>query len=611
MYTYSRQSTSAGLGLLLALTLQQAANAQDATFPSLTATEIVPNQYIMRTAPGANVAGVTEALKARQIDVIETLPLLGMQIVSAPQAQFGALAAQALQIRGVAYIEPVFRVQIDAAPADPQYPEQWGYERINAPLAWNTRNDSGEIVVGVIDTGVDYKHPDIAANMWTNTGETAGNNVDDDGNGVVDDVFGANFVADDVTTGDPMDDNRHGTHVAGTIGAVTDNHLGVAGVNWKTKIMALKFLSASGSGSTAGAIRAIEYGIKMGVNVMNNSWGGGGFSRALEDAIRIADNKGILFVAAAGNVGDNDNDSMPHYPSSYEVPNVLSVMATGEDDSKASFSSFGQASVDLAAPGVGILSTVPGGAYDSFNGTSMATPHVAGAAALVWAQYPDLTHHQIKSRLMDSAEVIPGLAAFSVTGARLDLAKAIGNEEDSPLPLACKSKQHAQLTYNEFLWSDSVQVGKNSNLLSVSFKLPEKMSVTIAANGSGRRVRGDGNTIVRTGLFNQNEPNNMWSASYRRINFANALDDKIISTSFSTVLPKGQHTIFWKLWVADATMQLGSGTLTVQGVPCVMGGKLQRQLADRVDITESDPRLRVRTEQLKTDQQGNSVTTDK
>src|SRR5690606_1467341 len=222
-------------------------------------------------------------------------------------------------------------------------------------------------------------HPDLAANMWTNTGEVPGNGIDDDGNGVADDVHGANFVPT-VATGDPMDDNGHGTHVAGTIGAVTNNHLGVAGVNWETRIMALKFLSASGSGTTAGAIRAIEYAIANGANIMNNSWGGGGFSRALEDAIREAHDAGILFVAAAGNSSQN-NDTNPFYPASYDVPNVMSVMATDQDDDKAGCSHFGLASVGLGAPGVGILSTTPGGSFDSFNGTSMASPHVAGAAA--------------------------------------------------------------------------------------------------------------------------------------------------------------------------------------------------------------------------------------
>lgn len=173
--------------------------------------------------------------------------------------------------------------------------------------------DSANLVVAVINTGVDYRHPDLAANMWTNPGEIPANGIDDDGNGATDDVCGANFV-DAAVTGNPMDDNRHGTHVAGTIGAVTNNALGVSGVNWTTQIMALKSLSGSGGGTTAGAIRAIDYGIKMDVDIMNNSWGGGGFSRALEDAIRAADAEGILFVAAAGN-SNSDNDANPHYPS--------------------------------------------------------------------------------------------------------------------------------------------------------------------------------------------------------------------------------------------------------------------------------------------------------
>ncbi|MFZ7090797.1 S8 family peptidase [Primorskyibacter sp. 2E233] len=588
------------------------AYAQEATFESQTEPEVVPGQFIVKTSPGTDMARFSIQSLSDGVRVIDTLPEVGMLVIEAPDAEFGALSTRSLNVPGIAYIEPVYVVRADATPNDPDYPQQWAWPKIKAPAAWDIGKDSGNLIVAVVDSGVDYRHPDLAANMWKNPGEIPANGIDDDGNGVIDDVFGANFVGA-ATNGDPMDDNQHGTHVAGTIGAVTNNSLGVAGVNWKTQIMALKFLSASGSGSTAGAIRAIEYGIKMDADIMNNSWGGGGFSRALEDAIRAADNEGILFVAAAGNSNSN-NDTNPHYPSSYNVDNVLAVMATDQSDAKAGFSSFGATSVDMGAPGVGILSTTPGGQYSSFNGTSMATPHVAGAAALVWAQNPGMSHLDIKKHLMDTAEVIPGLAGTSLTGARLDLGKAMkpgDTPPPEPQPEVCKSKAHTQIAYDEFMWSARKQVSKNDNILSVSFTLTEPMVVDISTDTSGHRIEGSGNTLVRTGVYNQANPSVMWTGSYRRMNFAGGKDDyRDISTDFSIVLPKGSHTIYWKLWVTGATLELDSGTLTVRGIPCSMGGKLSISEASTMsaDRTEADQGPAARQEELGTDPMGQSTT---
>ena len=270
--------------------------------------------------------------------------------------------------------------------------------------------------------------------MWQNANETPGNSVDDDNNGVVDDLYGANFVPAQAN-GDPMDDHRHGTHVAGTIGAVTNNATGVAGVTWQPQLMALKFLASNGSGTVFNAIRAIEYAIGEGAQIMNNSWGGGGFSQALEDAIEAADAEGILFVAAAGN-DNNDNDQSPFYPASYDLANVVSVMASDQADNKAGFSNFGANSVDIAAPGVDILSTVLADNYASFNGTSMAAPHISGAAALVKEQDPSRAAPELKARILDSADPIPALAGLSVTGGRLNLAAALA-ADTTPAEAAC------------------------------------------------------------------------------------------------------------------------------------------------------------------------------
>lgn len=596
---------SLGFAAALALTAGTAA-AQEATFESQTEAEVVPGQYIVKMEPGAATRALTIRAFGAEATLVDILPLIGARVIQFDEdVEFGALATRALGIPGVAYIEPVYVVRADVDPGDTDYGDQWGFPKISAPDAWDTRTDSGDLVVAVIDTGVDYDHPDVSGNMWTNPGETPGNGIDDDGNGIVDDVFGANFFPD-TATGDPMDDNRHGTHVAGTIGAVTDNNLGVAGTNWTTRIMAVKFLSASGSGTTAGAIRAIEYAIQMDADVMNNSWGGGGHSRALEEAIELAHDGGILFLAAAGN-SNTDNDATPHYPSSYDVPNVLAVMATDQADDRASFSNWGATSVDLGAPGVDILSTIPGGSYDSFNGTSMATPHVAGAAALVWAEHPSLSHVEVKERLMSTAEVIPALSGRSVTGARLDLAAALGGDDDVA---SCRSDQHTSIAYEEFFWSDGKEVDQNDNLLSVTFDLPERMVIDIAAHGSARRTSGSGNTLVRTGVYSGAAPNVMWTGSYRRATFAKANESRNLSSNFSVVMPAGEHTIYWKLWVSNATLQFDSGNLTVRAIPCTIGGKLSltAAAAETADVTQADPTPQPRMEDLGTDDMGISTT---
>lgn len=362
------------------------------------------------------------------------------------EGKSGAKEAMALLAKhpAIEFVEPNWIVHTTQIPNDPDFGLLWGLHNtgqsggvagadISAAAAWDLTTGSHDIVVGVVDTGVDYTHPDLAANMWVNPGEIAGNNVDDDGNGFVDDVHGMNAITG---SGDPMDDNAHGTHVSGTIGGAGNDGVGVAGVNWNVSIMGLKFLSGSGSGTTADAIEAINYAVAMknaGVNirVLNNSWGGGGFSQALEDAITAAYAADILFVAAAGNSSSN-NDQFPHYPSSYEVPNVLAVAATTRTDSLSSFSSFGLTSVDLGAPGSDIYSTTPGNGYASFSGTSMATPHVAGAAALVLSINEGLTTEELKQILMDTGDPIPALDGITVSGKRLNVENAL--DEANPVP---------------------------------------------------------------------------------------------------------------------------------------------------------------------------------
>jgi subtilisin family serine protease len=291
---------------------------------------------------------------------------------------------------------------------------------IDAQEAWDTLTAS-TCIVAVIDTGVDYNHPDLANNIWVNPGEIPGNGKDDDTNGVVDDVHGYDFYAYD---SDPMDETDHGTHCSGTIGGIGNNGIGVAGVCWDVKIMALRFLGPGG-GFTESAIECVQYGVFMGAKILSNSWGGGPYSHALYDAIMAADAAGVLFVAAAGNSG-NDNDIYPEYPASYVAPNIIAVAATTHTDARAYFSCYGRWSVDLGAPGLDILSSIPGNKYEFFDGTSMACPHVAGACALVTAAgYYGFSHDDVRKIILNTVDVIPALNGRTTSGGRLNLNAAV------------------------------------------------------------------------------------------------------------------------------------------------------------------------------------------
>ncbi len=299
---------------------------------------------------------------------------------------------------------------------------------IGATLAWQKTtglpNGQGPIIA-VIDTGVDYNHPDLKNNIWTNPGEIPGNGIDDDGNGVIDDVHGYNANADN---GDPMDAHSHGTHCAGTIAAEGDNGQGVVGVNWHATVMPIKIFDDKGHTDAASIIRGINYAARNGARISSDSWGGGPANPAIKEAFA---NSGMLNIIAAGNSSQN-NDVNPHYPSSYDLPNIIAVAATDRNDSLAWFSCYGEKSVDIAAPGKDIYSTVPGGGYDFKSGTSMATPHVSGAAGLLLAMDPTMSNDEIKTRLLEGADKVRGLEGKMTTGARLNVNGAMENYYKKP-----------------------------------------------------------------------------------------------------------------------------------------------------------------------------------
>ena len=304
---------------------------------------------------------------------------------------------------------------------------------VDALRAWGITKGDRSIKIAVIDTGIDYRHPDLADNMWVNDAELNGQpGVDDDGNGYVDDIHGYDFANND---GDPMDGHSHGTHCAGTIGA-SHNAIGVAGVMADVEFVGVKFLTDRGSGSTADAIESIDYATKVGVDIMSNSWGGGGRSQALHEAIERANAEGIIFTAAAGN-SSTDNDSRPHYPSNYEVDNVISVAASTSADTLASFSCYGRRTVHIAAPGHKILSTTKNGGYASYSGTSMATPHVTGVIGLLLANEGRLNPLDVRNRVMQTSEPVPALRGKTINGGRINAYNLLTNtipDRDEPNP---------------------------------------------------------------------------------------------------------------------------------------------------------------------------------
>ena len=398
----------------------------------------VAHEVIVGFSHGASALQRERAVRGVDGHVKKRLHGIGAALVRVP-GRVGPAVDRLERRAGVRYAEPNFLVSTAAVPNDPAFGQLWALDNsgqlvnfafgtpdadIDAREAWDVTT-GGPTVVGILDTGIDMSHPDLAANVWRNPGENCAgcrsDGIDNDGNGYVDDWRGWDFANDD---NDPSDDHGHGTHVAGTVGAVGNNGVGVAGVTWSAQLMALKFIGADGNGTTADAIDAITYAAENGAAVTNNSYVSPDFSQAFADAVAFAGERGSLVVAAAGN-SSSSNDQSPQYPASFGSPNVISVAATNNRDQRSFFSNYGAGSVDLGAPGESIYSTWVGGGFQFQSGTSMASPHVAGAAALAESALPGSTPAGIKALLLGAVDSNASLAGKTATGGRLNVNAAV------------------------------------------------------------------------------------------------------------------------------------------------------------------------------------------
>jgi subtilisin family serine protease len=417
---------------------------------AVASSNMVANQALVKFRKGTpanakNDAFARVSAKMEELIFTKTMEAAGetegLYLLSFPMEVPQALVA--LQVMPfVEFAEPNYIYRHAATSSDPYFTNGslWGMSNATsfgtgAQTAWNNnRTGSSNVVVAVIDEGIDNQHPDLSSNCWVNPNETANDGIDNDANGYIDDVYGWDFDGNNNSTFDGSGDD-HATHVAGTIGGVS-NTVGVVGVNWNVKMISCKFLGSNG-GTTANAVKAVDYVTALknkGINIVasNNSWGGGGFSAALHAAISRANTAGVLFIAAAGNNGTN-NDKTASFPGNYTVSNrsggktyaalanMIVVAAIASNGTKASFSQFGAKTVHLAAPGVNIFSTLPNNTYGSYNGTSMATPHVAGAAALYKANNSSASASAIKTAILSSVTKISSMTGKCTTGGCLNV----------------------------------------------------------------------------------------------------------------------------------------------------------------------------------------------
>jgi serine protease len=475
--------------------------------------EIVPGEVLVKFRTPPVRAEVDRDVDA---DRHEEIGAAGARRIHSRSLNTSALLNRLARRADVEYVEPNYILYADRTPVDQYFSLLWGLQNtgqtiggqvgkpgadIRAVAAWDITTGSAANVVAVIDTGIDYAHPDLAANVWS-----APTPFSVTLNGVkINCAAGTHGFNAIKKTCDPMDDNNHGTHVSGTIGAAGNNSLGVTGINWVASIMGVKFLDATGAGTTADAINAVEFAVQAAaatgahVRVLSNSWGGGGFSQALLDEVNHAGAADMLFVVAAGNAGTN-NDTTPSYPASYSAGNLIAVAATDNKDALASFSNYGASSVDLGAPGFYIASTVRNGGYAYMSGTSMATPHVSGAAALVLSACPALDTAGLLNVLLGTVDPISSLAGKTMTGGRLNVYKAVSGCGSAPPPppadFALSVSPSSLTVYRPGSGNDTVKVTPANGFTgTVTFSvagLPNrataKFSPSSVAGGSGSSI---------------------------------------------------------------------------------------------------------------------------
>lgn len=474
--------------------------------------EAVPGEYVVKLKSNLDV----QSTDSRSLGVTlgsfvkSRIPGQNIVIVKRPVFEIRRNAVKQLNLNpNVEIAEPNYIYRINRMPNDPMLGQLWGLTNtggtdssgaagvsgvdVGALAAWDIQTGSKDVVVAVIDTGVLPTQTDLVENMWTNEAELNGKpGVDDDKNGYVDDIHGYDFVNND---GDPSDDHGHGTHCAGTIGAKGNDGKGLVGVAWDVKIMGVKFLSADGSGTLEGAIKSIDYAVQNGAKILSNSWGGGGFSQTLKDAIDRSNAAGTLFVAAAGNESNN-NDSNPSYPNSYDTENILSVAAINNRGQLASFSNYGRTNVHVGAPGVNIMSSTTAG-YESWSGTSMATPHVSGIAALVLSNEPNISHLDLKNRIVATAKPIAGLRSKVRSGGIADAYMALTNTTPPPdqndptnwptQPLSVSSPHPYKDNYSG-AWTVKVPGAKQFALYFEKFETEAEYDVVVIKDVNGKIV---------------------------------------------------------------------------------------------------------------------------
>ncbi len=458
-------------------------------------------KILVEPREGVDLAVLNAWMGKAGVDTVRVHPELRNLHVLRPRHDNQQELLAKLQNSGlVEFAEPDYILSASVLPNDPSVANgtEWALKKISAPAAWDRIRSASNIIVAIVDSGVRITHQDLQANLWTNTKEIPDNGIDDDGNGIVDDAHGFNGINH---SGDITDEAGHGTHVAGIIGAIGDNDTGVAGVAWQVQLMPLKFIDSTGEGSTSDAIACIDYARVHGASVINASWGGPGGS-ALRSAISRARSAGIIFVTAAGNDGVN-LDRQPDYPASYTLDNIVTVGASDRNDSLASFSDYGATSVDLLAPGVGIYSTwkTSDNAYTSLDGTSMSTPFVTGAFALLKARFPAKTYRELITAVLSSVDKVSAASGKTVSGGRLNIAAALNKLSPYVTPTLKLSSTRATLSLALTAEPNTLFALEQSADLGTWYSLG---SLSVASSGT-----------ITTNLTISNDPLNFFRAVAR------------------------------------------------------------------------------------------------